>query len=283
MSGLLVSVRNVEEAEAALAGGADLIDIKEPLHGSLGAASAEVCEAIQLACRRFNERRNRGQQTQGADQPAGFEATPRLSSQRRIASTSRIAISVALGELDDGIARFSVTLLRDFDYAKIGLSHCRARSDWLTQWRSHLQSIPANVTRVAVVYADWRECNAPDPRDIVRQADNCGCAVILFDTYDKTHGDLLTHFSLSSLTAFSDEIRQRGLRFVLGGSLSAKTIAELAPLKPDFFAVRGAACSGTRTDAIDKHRVRMLSQQINSLAERRTAIAERCDGSPRFA
>src|SRR5207237_10897019 len=35
-SGLLVSVRSATEAGAALEGGADLIDIKEPRHGPLG-------------------------------------------------------------------------------------------------------------------------------------------------------------------------------------------------------------------------------------------------------
>ena len=36
MTGLLVSVRSAEEAEIALAGGANLIDIKEPSRGALG-------------------------------------------------------------------------------------------------------------------------------------------------------------------------------------------------------------------------------------------------------
>ena len=36
--GLLVSVRSADEAIAALAGGADVIDVKEPNRGALGAA-----------------------------------------------------------------------------------------------------------------------------------------------------------------------------------------------------------------------------------------------------
>ena len=43
---LLVSVRSVDEARAALAGGADLIDIKEPSRGPLGAADATVIRDI---------------------------------------------------------------------------------------------------------------------------------------------------------------------------------------------------------------------------------------------
>ena len=39
MTQLLVSVRSAEEAEAALHGGAALIDVKEPRRGALGRAS----------------------------------------------------------------------------------------------------------------------------------------------------------------------------------------------------------------------------------------------------
>src|SRR5690606_38342384 len=46
MTQLLVSVRNRAEALAALAGGADLIDVKEPWRGSLGAAPPHVMEEV---------------------------------------------------------------------------------------------------------------------------------------------------------------------------------------------------------------------------------------------
>ena len=44
---LLISVRNAFEAENALAGGADLIDIKEPANGSLG--PADVSKGHEIA------------------------------------------------------------------------------------------------------------------------------------------------------------------------------------------------------------------------------------------
>ncbi|MCX7666850.1 MAG: (5-formylfuran-3-yl)methyl phosphate synthase [Gemmataceae bacterium] len=43
---LLVSVRSVEEAETALAGGVDLIDVKEPELGSLGSAAHSTIQEI---------------------------------------------------------------------------------------------------------------------------------------------------------------------------------------------------------------------------------------------
>ena len=43
---LLVSVRNADEARAAIAGGCDILDVKEPNHGSLGLASLSDIESI---------------------------------------------------------------------------------------------------------------------------------------------------------------------------------------------------------------------------------------------
>jgi len=46
---LLVSVRDAAEARAALVGGADLIDVKEPSRGSLGRAEADTIAAVAHA------------------------------------------------------------------------------------------------------------------------------------------------------------------------------------------------------------------------------------------
>lgn len=46
MTKLLVSVRSGAEAQAALFGGADWLDIKEPQHGPLGAALPQVCADV---------------------------------------------------------------------------------------------------------------------------------------------------------------------------------------------------------------------------------------------
>ena len=48
---LLVSVRNAEEAAAALAGGADVIDAKDPAAGALGPVPVQVFREIRTAGR----------------------------------------------------------------------------------------------------------------------------------------------------------------------------------------------------------------------------------------
>jgi uncharacterized protein (UPF0264 family) len=49
MARLLVSVRDAVEAEAALAGGANLIDVKEPANGPLGRADPPIIEDVICA------------------------------------------------------------------------------------------------------------------------------------------------------------------------------------------------------------------------------------------
>lgn len=53
MTQLLVSVRNATEAIAATRGGADIIDVKEPLRGSLGCAAPDTIREIAHALRRI--------------------------------------------------------------------------------------------------------------------------------------------------------------------------------------------------------------------------------------
>ena len=56
---LLVSVVSAREARRALAGGADIIDVKDPSQGPLGAPSPRVLSEVvaEVGARRAGERR----------------------------------------------------------------------------------------------------------------------------------------------------------------------------------------------------------------------------------
>jgi hypothetical protein len=110
MTQLLVSVRSVAEAETALAGGADIIDVKEPYRGSLGKADDKIVTAIveHVAARR--------------------------------------PVSAALGELFD----LPETLgLSRCDYIKVGLAGCTARSDWQERLAELASPSPPRLVAVA--------------------------------------------------------------------------------------------------------------------------------------
>lgn len=232
MTKLLVSVRDSQEALAALEGGADLIDVKEPHRGALGAADAEIIQAVVHAI------------------------------------AGRVPTSAALGELvdlaetvDESVAR-RARQLPATDFAKVGLAGCVRYDDWPQRWREALAQLPPETQRVAVVYADWQSCGAPDPFAVLRHAVTLECRAVLVDTFDKSRGGLVDLWSPTELARFLTAIRTERLLAVVGGSLHAGTIPSVAALRPDYIAVRGAACRGDRTGQVDATLVRQLANLV---------------------
>jgi len=230
MTKLLVSVRDAEEARVALGAGVDLIDVKEPDRGSLGAADLATIHQVLLAVN---------------------GAAP---------------VSAALGELSDWEPTAEVPF--GLRFAKIGLAGCSVMPQWQRLWRSAIASFGPGTAAVAVVYADWRLAQSPDPQVTLDTAVDLGCSAVLIDTWDKSAGNLLDHWPLGDLGEFVSCARQRGLLTVLAGSLSLKTLPRVLSLDPDYVAVRGAACAATRTGRLDAARTRHLVEFVSPLSRR---------------
>lgn len=226
MTGLLVSVRSVDEAREALQGGADLVDLKEPMRGPLGAVEAEVmAQVLRLVA-------------------------------------GRLPVSAALGELLDIDVAAPGVLPAGLAFAKLGMAGCAARARWPEAWARALHLLPRGTRPVAVVYADWPAALAPPPREVLQHARAVGCRGVLIDTFDKSAGSLLDHWTTAALADFLGEIRAAGLFSVLAGSLSCETIPRVLALAPRYIGVRGAACRGPRWSPIDGARVRRLARLV---------------------
>lgn len=230
MTRLLVSVRDEAEAIAALAGGAAVIDVKEPSRGSLGAAHPRVWHSVARAVR------------------------------------GRARLSIALGELleessagpEPSWGEFPASLA----FFKLGLAGCARRAEWEDVWRARVdrirQVVPEAVS-VAAAYADWELAGSPCPERVVEAAATIGCGGLLIDTFTKHPSRcLLSHVGLKTLAAWLDEVRRRGMFVALAGSLDFDSIPVVLELKPDYIAVRGAACPADRTGSIDRTLVARL-------------------------
>ena len=231
MTGLLVSVRDADEARLAIEAGVDLVDVKEPLRGPLGAADRRTIRQIVAAV-------------------AGA------------ATAGPLPVSVALGELGQIDSSPALPAEPGVRYAKIGLAGCARDSDWQQRLREALGRLPSQIGRVAVAYADWTAAGAPPPDEILAAAAGEGCAAALVDTYDKSAGSLLDHWSRGQIAGFIAGARQRGMLAVVGGGLTRDGIAEIVSLGPDYVAVRGAACRGSRSGTLDRQRMRRLVELI---------------------
>lgn len=208
-TGLLVSVRDRSEALDALEAGADVIDFKEPRHGSLGAVDAATL----------------------------YEAATAIA--------GRVPLSAALGELLDA-PHYPEEPLIDLPvgimWAKFGLAGCATRPEWGALLRRRFAALRRGVSGVAVAYADWRRANAPAPDEVLACAVDAGCRAVLVDTWHKATGSLVDLWTRDECAAFISRIHDAGLLAVVGGSLSAPSIEYLMPTQPDYFAVRGAVC-----------------------------------------
>ena len=238
-SRLLVSVRDAQEAAIAVRADVDLIDIKEPNRGSLGAAAPAVIEAI-LA------------------EVAG-----------------RKPLSVALGELSDQTDHLAQIPLHGIRFAKVGLAGCARMADWQARWRDLLLRMPAAVQGVAVVYADWQSAFSPSPEEVIRHAGPFGCGAVLVDTYDKSSGDLLAHWTLAAIDAFVGCIKDQGMLAVVAGSLGGKRIDDVVEMGADYIAVRGAVCNEGRTGRIDARKLDGFVRQVRAAQDRLTQSRRR--------
>ncbi|HEX3871330.1 MAG TPA: (5-formylfuran-3-yl)methyl phosphate synthase [Pirellulales bacterium] len=226
MTRLLVSVRDRREAQDALAGGADVIDVKEPARGSLGAADFATIEGV-------------------LDEVAGSRPT-----------------SAALGELLEADLDALGALPEALTMAKFGLAGCAKIHDWPSRWGAAIASLPAGLAPVAVVYADFEHAESPKPEDVVNVAVGFGCSTVLVDTFDKSSGDLLAHWPLDMLRSFVHAAHGAGLHVAVAGSLAPVSIMSLLPLHPQIVAVRGAVCDTSRTSGLSLEKVREIASLL---------------------
>jgi uncharacterized protein (UPF0264 family) len=227
---LLVSVRDVDEALAAAAAGADLVDLKDPAAGALGGLPPAEISAIVRALRACR-----------GDLPL-----------------SATIGDVPAGSLDDILGRVDEVARCGVDYVKVGIAggHPEAAARLLPR----LARCGAQV--VPVLFAD-----AGIDAELVGAAlHEPAFPALMLDTADKRAGSLLRRVRGDSLAAFVGMVRRRGKLCGLAGSLRADDAAALRALAPDFAGFRGAVCEGERAGPLDPGRVRALRRRLAASA-----------------
>jgi hypothetical protein len=239
MARLLVSVRSAEEAEFAVAGGAEIIDVKEPARGAMGRADLSALRAVVAAV------------------------------------AGRRPVSAALGELIEWNDRQAAEypLPEGLAYVKVGLTACDRRD-----WRAELLALREKMNGyalaplkppawIAVAYADQAWARSPAPMEVATFAGLQGFAGVLLDTWEKSENRLSDWMTDAELARFVAECRTAELTVALAGSLRAGDIQRWGTIGPDVFAVRGAACrEGDRGEAIDVEAVKQLAAVVAGAA-----------------
>ena len=233
--GLLVSVRDAVEAAEALDGGAAMIDVKEPRHGSLGAADPEAIAAVAhvvgtvrpwtMACGELGD--------DAADEAVATSIRSRVD--RVLALLNRSAVPPAA--------------------VKIGLAGA-AGTDWCSRLRAVFESLPTGGDRVAVAYADWQRARAPSPPEVIAAAAGLGCSVLLVDTFDKSAGGLFGCCPPGMPAGWVAAARAARLQVAVAGRITPAEIPAAWALRPDVVAVRSAVCFNGRDGRVQTALVR---------------------------
>jgi len=222
---LLISVAGPADARAALLGGADVIDAKDPRHGALGPVSPHRLAAIRAVV-------GRARPLSAALGDAADEK----------ALTGGVAAAASLGVAFVKVGFAGIT------------SEARARRLAVAAQRA---ATDGGTRVVAVAYADWRHAESLAPARLVGIAADAGAAGVLLDTASKG-APLFAIQPVASVAAWVAAAHAAGLFAALAGSLSGPDFAPARALGADLVGVRGAACVGGRTGRVSRPRVATL-------------------------
>ncbi|MBW9221662.1 (5-formylfuran-3-yl)methyl phosphate synthase [Methanothermococcus sp. SCGC AD-155-C09] len=228
---LLISPKDIDEVKEAIDGGADIIDVKNPLEGSLGANFPWVIRETR-------------------------EITPKDK-----------LVSATVGDVPYKPGTVSLAALgaavSGADYIKVGLygTSCYNEAvELMDKVVKTVKEVDKNKIVVAAGYADAHRVGAVDPLIIPKIARDSGCDVAMLDTALKDGKTLFDHLNKKLLSEFIEETHSYGLKCALAGSIKKEEIPILKEIGCDIVGIRGAACTkGDRDNGrIKKELVREL-------------------------
>lgn len=224
MTGMLASVRNLKEAKLVYQSGADIIDLKEPNEGALGAVPLNeihhVVDDLWEKC----------------------------------------VVSATIGDLPADAAKINKKVIQTaetgVDYVKIGMfseSHIKSCLPNL------IHCTNKGISIIAVFFADMEF----DVDSAIKAAADARLKGVMLDTARKGSGSLLMHKNIMQLEYFIRHAKQNNLLTGLAGSLTAGDIPNLLKALPDYIGFRTALCnSNLRTGSLNKQAIQSVRDLI---------------------
>ncbi|MEX1200095.1 MAG: (5-formylfuran-3-yl)methyl phosphate synthase [Methylophaga sp.] len=199
----LASVQSLSEAKQLNDYLPDLLDMKNPADGALGALPVATVKQI-------------------VNWLAG-----------------RCQSSATIGDLPMQAARIQTALLEmqqsGVDYLKVGLFNEPALADCLQDLKTFLQQF--NTPVIAVLFADQQY-----DKSVLTDVLDSGFSGVMLDTANKNGQHLLNHQTSEQLQIFVNSVKSWQRLCGLAGALRAEDIAILKPLGADYLGFRSALC-----------------------------------------
>lgn len=220
MTLLLVSPKNLSEALTAYEGGADIVDIKNPKEGSLGANFPWVISEVR-------------------------EAVP-----------SDVPVSAAIGDFpylpgSASLAAYGV-LKSGADIIKVGIKGPSGKEEAVDLMDRVVEAVGEEISKVvACGYGDYERAKTIDPLLIPELTHKSGADIAMLDTAVKDGKPLTDFLSYEELDDFIQKSHSFDLQAALAGSLGFEEIRNLLDIDPDIIGVRGAVCrNGDRRSGV---------------------------------
>jgi uncharacterized protein (UPF0264 family) len=232
---LLISPTDEKEAMEAVAGGADIIDVKNPKEGALGANFPWVIRRIR-------------------------EITPR-----------NVEVSCTLGDVPNLPGAISLAALgaatTGVNYIKAGLYGLKTKEEAVYLMRNVTRAVKDCNSSIKVVttgYADAERIGSVDPLLIPAIAHKAQADIAMIDTAVKDGKNLFAFLNGHQLKSFVNAAHKYSLKAALAGSLRKEDLPTVCGLGADIAGVRGAACSeGNRVEGrITRENVRELVEVV---------------------
>jgi len=234
---LLISPSDEKEALEAIAGGADIIDVKNPKEGALGASFPWTIKRIREIA------------------PEGVEVSCTIGDLPNLPGSVSLAV---LGAAVTGV-----------NYIKVGLGGVKTTDDAIFLLRNAVRAAKnydSSIKVAATVYADAARINSVNPLLVPEIADKANADVAMVDTSVKDGKNLFTFLKNHQLKQIVREAHSRGLLTALAGSLGKEQIHVVRELEVDIIGLRGAACTGG--DRVNGHIVRETVRELANLMMR---------------
>ena len=239
---LLISPTNETEAVEAIAGGADIIDVKNPKEGALGANFPWIIKRIR-------------------------EITP-----------ENIEVSCTLGELPNLPGAVSLAALgaatTGVNYVKAGLYGLKTPEDAVYLIQSVVKAAKefnSSIKVVATGYADAERVGAINPLLVPEIAHKAQADLAMLDTAIKDGKSLFAFLTIDQLRGFVDAAHNYGLKVAFAGSLKKEDLPAVQVLGADVAGLRGAAC--TLSDRVNGRITREKVQELVEVVKRAEAQA----------
>jgi uncharacterized protein (UPF0264 family) len=235
---LLVSPKDIEEAKAVIRGNADIIDVKNPKEGSLGANFPWVIRAIKELVEK--ERGN------------GMELSATIGDFDYKPGTASLA---ALGAASAGA-----------DYIKVGLFKIKTRQEAIDLLRGVVKAVKRfDPTKkvVSAFYSDYKRINSISPFEITEIGREVDIDVAMVDTGIKDGRSTLEFLSKDELKTFVSESKALGLGTALAGAITFEDLPVIKEINPDILGVRGIVCGGDRDSQVRAELVTELRRKVS--------------------